>query len=514
MPAASNVAARPQLPFARVGAAMTSRPLLTSLLVTALLTALRLIDTVDSDVAWQLWIAERMHAGAHLYRDIIEVNPPLWFWMAVPVERAASVLGLPIVFVLVAEMGLLVALALAATNRLIDSLSPERRTALLVFGAATLAAMPWTHTGQREQIVLIGTLPYAALIAARAESRRVSTLLAILVGAGAALGFALKQYFLIVPVLLELWLIVGLGRRYRPIRPETVAIVAVGAAYAAAIFLFAPAWLTNIVPLIRLAYGATGAPELHFLFGPFAFLALLILSFCSICFKRLPSTPFAAALLVSAFGFAAAYFIQAKGWPYHAVPMLGSGSICLALLLGEKDALPRTLKLISPALLAMPLFLAADDELYPALPGPELTSAVQGLEAGDTVGFITTEPALPWSITLQRRYRYPSRYMGYWMMNAIIQNEYWGSPNGRLTSLGRQIVARTVDDFRCTPPKRIIVWRPLPGDPGFDILPFFMRDPDFVELMSHYREIGRTNLETFEQISPLLTPHSPCRHGI
>ena len=40
-----------------------------------------------SDVAWQLWIARRMHAGANLYRDIIETNPPLWFWMALPVDR-------------------------------------------------------------------------------------------------------------------------------------------------------------------------------------------------------------------------------------------------------------------------------------------------------------------------------------------------------------------------------------------------------------------------------------------
>jgi hypothetical protein len=307
---------------------------------------------------------------------------------------------------------------------------------------------------------------------------------------------------------------ITLKRHYRPIRPETAALVAAGAIYAAAIILFAPAWLTDIVPLIRLAYGATGTPELRYLFGPFAMVALVILAFCSVCYRRLSSLPFAAALLVSAFGFALAYFIQAKGWPYHAIPMLGCGSICLALLLGEKDALPRTLKLIAPALLAMPLFLSADDELHPALPGPELTSAVSGLKQGDTLGFITTEPALPWSITLQRHYRYPSRYMGYWMMNAIIHNENRGSPNRRLTALGKQIVSQAVDDFRCTPPRRIIVWRPLPGQPQFDILPFFLRDPSFAELLSHYRETGRTNLETFDRISALPPPRSRCRQGV
>ena len=514
MSAASTVAARPQAPFARVSAVMASRPLLTALALTAFITVVRLMDSVDSDVAWQLWISQRIHAGAHLYRDIIEVNPPLWFWMAIPVERVASLFGLSIISVLVVEISLLAALAVAAIDRLIDGVSPERRTALLVFSVVTLTAMPWTHSGQREQIVLIGALPYAALIAARTKAGRVPALLAILIGAGAALGFALKHYFLIVPAFLELWLAFSLGRKYRPLRPETLALVAIGMAYAAAIVLFASDWLTRILPLIRLAYGATGAPELRYLFGPFALVAVIILGFCSACYKRLFACPFAAALLVSAFGFAAAYFIQAKGWPYHAIPMLGCGSIALAFLLAERDVLPRALRLVAPALLALPFFLAADDELHPALPGPELLSAVSGLKSGDTVAFLSTEAALPWSITLQQGYRYPSRYMGYWMMNAIIRNEHDGAGNPDLTALARQIVADTVDDYRCAPPKRIIVWRPLPGQHAFDILPFFLRDPAFAQLLSHYREISRTNLETFEQISALGPPRSPCRHGV
>jgi len=99
-------------------------------------------------------------------------------------------------------------------------------------------------------------------------------------------------------------------------------------------------------------------------------------------------------------------------------------------------------------------------------------------------------------------------------MNAIIRNEANGSPDPRLTALGRQIVSETVDDFRCAPPARIIVWRPRPGQQAFDILPFFLRDPDFAELLSHYRARSRTSLETYEQVSPLPPPRSPCRMGV
>src|SRR5581483_1126447 len=199
----------------------------------------------------------------------------------------AAILHLPIVPVLIVVIGDLVALALAATNRLLENISAERRAPLLAFAALTLAAMPWTHTGQREQIVLIGVLPYGALIAARAEKRRVPTMFGILVGVGAALGFALKHYFLITPALLELWLLFRLGGGYRPFRPELIAMAAVGAAYAVAILLFAPAWITDILPLLRLAYGATGAPALRYLFGPFALAAFVILGLCAVRYKSL-----------------------------------------------------------------------------------------------------------------------------------------------------------------------------------------------------------------------------------
>lgn len=491
-------------------AAITSRPYWLALTVTTLITALRLIDTVDSDVAWQLWIAGRLHAGAHLYRDIIEVNPPLWFWMAIPVERVATILHLPIISVLIVGIGVLIALSLYATDRLLNDLAPRRRVIVLGYAALALMAMPWMHVGQREQIVLIGTLPYAALIAARRESKAVPPILAILIGIGAALGFALKHYFLIVPVLLELWLLASNRKCWRPIRPETCSVVATGIGYAAAIIVFAPDWLTKIVPLLRLAYGATGAPRFWYLFGPFAVIALVILTVCATQHRRLRSAPFAAALSVAGIGFATSYFIQSKGWTYHAIPMLGCGSIALAYLITEPRGLSGAVRLVAPALLALPLFLAADDELHPALPSPDLLGAVSGLKRGDSVGFLTTEAAIPWSVTLQRGYRYPSRYMGYWMMNAIIRNERLPNPDPRLTALGRQIVSDTVEDFRCLPPKRIIVWRPQPGQHAFDILPFFLRDPDFAALLSHYRPLSRTSLETYDQVSALPPPKSAC----
>jgi hypothetical protein len=407
-------------------------------------------------------------------------------------------------------------LSLAATGALIRHIEPRRRALLLGYGALLLIGMPWVHLGQREQIALIAAIPYATLVGARREGRAVPAWLAICIGAGAALGFALKQYFLLVPAVLELWLVAHQGKAWRAVRPETAAIVTIGALYGAAMFLFERDFLTRIVPLIQAAYGVFGAPSLRYMFGPFAILGLSITLFvaANVRLFRSHRAPLAEALFVAACTFAAIYFIQFKGWPYHTIPLLGCGSLALAALLAEAGAPTALLRVGGPALLALPLLLAAEEQFTPDLPGPDLTAAVQGLRPGDPVGFLTTETAVPWSVTLQGRYRYASRYNGFWMMRAIVRDERLANHDPRLVQLGRQIVAETVQDFLCTPPKRIFIARPRPGEEGFDILPFFLRDARFGELLSHYKVRSRTSVETYELASPLPLPAGPCRKGI
>jgi hypothetical protein len=484
-------------------------PLPLVLMLTALVTGFRLTGTVDSDVSWQLWIAQQVNGGAHLYRDIVEVNPPLWFWMARPLDALATALHSRVEAVAVAAMGAACALALIATSRLLTGTAAQR-TLFLSYAALILTAMPWMHVGQREQIVLIGTLPYAALAALRRDGGNVSPGLAAAIGLGAALGFALKPYFLLAPLLLELWLLASRRRSWRPLRPETLAVAAAGLAYVLAIAVFARDYLTATLPLVRLAYGVTGAPHFASLFQPFVLAALAALALGVTQVRRTGSL--GRALLVAATGFAAAYFIQDKGWTYHAIPLLGCASLGLAAAFASGEAIARVTRLAAPAVLCLPLLLAFAEARGEHAPGDDLVRAVDGMRAGDSVGFIATDPALPWSIVLQHRLAYPSRYMAFWMMRAIATNEERGGHDKRLSDLGRRVVAETVADFRCLPPRRIIVARPRSGEDGFDILPFFERDPAFRALLAHYRPIERTTVQVFDLRTPYAAlPRASCR---
>lgn len=495
------------------------RPEWAALLVLAVITLFRVTGTVDSDVAWQLWIAHHIDAGAHLYRDIVEVNPPLWFWMAIPTDRAASLTGLRPEAMTVLVMAVAQALSLLTTSRLV-TMDRARKALVLSYAALIIGAFPWIHVGQREQIVLIATLPYTALIAARCSGKPVSPGLAVFIGVGAGLGFALKHYFLIVPALLELWLLARRRRSWSPFRPEIAAMLAVGLAYAGAILLWARDFITITLPTICLAYGSTGAPSLSQLFQPVLILSLVILALTGLNLRRMtdPQGQWIQALLIAAVGFAASYFIQAKGWPYHAIPLLGCASIALAALLASFAETPRLLRIAAPVLLALPLLLTWQEVRTPLLPGPDLEAAVADVAPGETVGFLATEPAFGWSVTLQHGIHYPSRYMGYWMLRAVVANEHRQHPDPALAAFGRQAVRDTVQDFRCAPPSRIIVNRPLPAQAAkgeFDILGFFLRDPEFAELMTHYRETSRTSADVYDRISPLSAPQpGSCRSGV
>jgi hypothetical protein len=501
-------------PAQSLAAALFAHPLLVALAIIAVTVAIRAQGTVDGDVAWQLWIARQLNHGAHLYRDIVETNPPLWFWMALPVDHLSALVQVRSDHVLVAVVGCAAALAIAATDRLTRTIAAPRRTLLLAYASLIVIAMPWVEIGQREHIALIGALPYAALIAARRCGRAVPVSLALAVGAGGALGFALKPYFLVVPVILECWLIACQRGRWRPLRPEIVAVAGVGVGYSVALLALAHDYLTVVLPVLLLAYGATGAKHWVDLFQPAVLTALasIVLLIANRRFMRSDGSGIAAALTLAAVGFTIAYFVQAKGWNYHAIPMLACAAIALAAALAAGANPPRLLLFTAPALLLLPFSIALHHAEQEPASTHDVARALAGVKSGEAVGLISTDPSFGWPAVLQRGLRFPLRYNGFWMMQAIVTNELRGGRDPRLTQLGRKVARETAADFECTPPLRIVVDRPTPEQArggAFDILDFFMREPQFAALLSHYRPIQRTSVETFALAVPIPRP-STC----
>ena len=184
-----------------------------------------------------------------------------------------------------------------------------------------------------EHLALLGALPYAALIAARVERRVPQGRLALAVGLFAAWSFALKPYFMLPPLLLEAWIALTLRRGWRPVRVETAALAAAAACYAMAVVAFAPDYLTGIVPVVRSTY-SDFAPPFATLITRQVWLPAWLAAAAALLLKP-PRTALVHASLLTAAAFFACYLWQAKGFPYHAMPVTAALAWALWLILTE-----------------------------------------------------------------------------------------------------------------------------------------------------------------------------------
>ena len=463
------------------------------------------------DVAWQLWIGHQLRHGARFYVDIIETNPPLWFWMAMPIDWLAGLLGTGPVEPMIMAMGTSSALSVVAVGRLLGGIAHPVRAILLVYVALTLMLMPSYDVGQREQILLICAVPYAILAASRYEGRASSVWLAVAIGVAGALGFALKHYFLIAPALIELWLLAALRRRYRPVRPETAALVAVGLSYAAAVMVLTPAYLRNIVPMLRLTYGALQVRHAADMISVIQAFWLMLVALLLLRFNRLVRTPAATALTITAVGFAAAWLVQFKGWHNHAVPTTGCLMIAVAVLIAVHwRTLHSHVWVAAPMLLVAPFVFSALATPYRDPIRVVTRPMLVGLGKDDSVAFVSEFAVYAWPLTLTRGFRYPSRHYGMWMMTGVIAD---GARSPALP-YARKVVDETAQDYSCAQPERIVFDQHDRG--GFDMEGFFRSSARFEQVMHHYRRIGRyRSFDIYQRIAPFpMPPADTCRRGV
>ena len=124
------------------------------------------------DVSWYLVATDRFVDGGVLYRDIVEINPPLAFYLHVPPIIAARLTGWSPEAWFFGYVFVLIAGALAIIRHLLHSvsrLSMTHRGGMLLASFSVLVILPWHVFGEREHFLLVSSLPYFFLIAARRE---------------------------------------------------------------------------------------------------------------------------------------------------------------------------------------------------------------------------------------------------------------------------------------------------------------------------------------------------------
>ena len=485
-----------------------------ALCLTALMTFICLRDIpLTHDVVWQFWVARQMAQGAVLYRDIWEVNPPLWFWSALPIHNAAMWLHVPPFRILVAIIVGAGGLSALMVGYFSGHCSVMARLAVMLLAFWLSVITPLYDFGQREQLALICALPYAALISRRSTGSEVPLALALFAGTMGAYGFALKHYFLSVPILLEVWLFVQNPRRWHAMRPEILTLVAAALAYGVAAFAFARDFFTQAVPMARIAYhGFESDWEMMFVrpwIVIWTFIAAFFLTFGGAFGRK--ANPLVSTLLLVGLGFALAYLLQRKGWMYHSVPATGA----LALALGVRLTMPDIRRLI-PA--AVGLFMLSLPVLLPVKVGPyfnffryEIDPLLSTLPKGSPIFMVTGDPMWGWPTVEDHGLSWTSRLPSYWMIPAIAHAEVIGPNSESLRALGQKIRDQAALETACASPRMIFFERRgnyVLQPSNFDVRGFFLRHKELrIYVQRNYREISPTRLlYVYRRITPPNTP--------
>ena len=462
---------------------------------------------INHDTAWSLYSTGRWIDGARFYVDLVEINPPLNFYLHVPPVMFSRWTGLGLMPSFVLWTFLLVALALLLCvhiTRQQRKSEPYIWTVLLAGSLVTSLVVPRASFGQREHIAVVLSLPYLFGFAVRRAGGRVETSAAMLSGFLAAVGLALKPYFLLVPLMFELAGVIRARSLKAALRPDSCVLVVSGLIYGISIPIVHPEYLGELVPLALATYSwGFGVPLGQFLVQGSTLMLLGMLATYLVVRPRMRRPELTDPFWLAAVGFFGAYLWQMKGFPYHTGPVLALTFIVLlplALrgpLVGEHGLLEPPQRLVAFLGVLVIATLFASGGRYPSSRDTPLFQLIQREAPNGTVAALATNMSFVFPLVIEADLTWASRFPTVWPVPGV-----WRAFHGsgrpptedqrlelvEIMDWTRRAVAEDLRDFR--PDLVIVDVRPRKSvfDPlEFDWLTWAAEDSLFREVWLDYR---------------------------
>jgi hypothetical protein len=379
---------------------------------------LRHLLASNTDVSWLLTVGERILDGQRLYVDVIETNPPMAVLVYMPAIIIAREFGLRAEAVTDGLVFASIFVSLAIVARILNSSVAAGRNGwrLATFAFFVLAILPMQTFGQREHIAMIELVPLLALLVVRMNRGQSSGWLAVIAGIGAGLAVSFKPHFAIGLFCAVGCLAIYLRSWKAAFTPEILTAAAVILLYAASMVAFFPAYFTIIVPLVRDIYLPVGLSFQALLEKP-PLLIWGVAIVTTIGLKRHDKIDAACLLLLAtSLGFAAAFFLQRKGWPYHSYPMLALAMLALGqtLISDVPRIADRVFRAIAMVLFAGLLMQSMSwfNVTFDARP---LQAAVARLGPNPRILAITVEPGFGHPLVRALNGTWVSRQQGLWV---------------------------------------------------------------------------------------------------
>jgi hypothetical protein len=475
---------------------------------------------LNHDVAALLQFAQRMLHGERLYVDLIDINPPMVFFLDTVPVGAAQLLGISSVTALIGFTLLLCGITTAWSLALLRRLDagPLAMTVAPALIGFALIVYPMHSFGQREHLLLALALPYALAAAMRAGAplpQRLSAPHEAAIALYALVGIALKPHFAAVPLAFELIVLARAGWRAWARSPQPWLIFAGCVAYVAATWLWLPDYFRVVVPLVAQCYERTDLAGMAALLtqdqAPALLLPLLPLGLIAF---GLPGARLSRVLVGLVLAATAAGIAQGKGWDYHFFAARGA----LALLVGVvaiEGAAALQLRVrgwaalgIAAAVLAV--LFAFTGVLNPPFKGPRnfvntaasrFLPVVRANATGKPVLWLTTSIYPQFPVLNYTDSTLAMKFMSLWVLPSLYGPA--DAPDGAMryhdpTAMGtaERMVYQDVTASLARQHPALVLVAQASTEGGFHNLPFdylayFGRDPGFAAEWSHYTLLTR-----------------------
>ena len=482
-----------------------------------------LFAPLNTDSGWYLVGARRLLEGDRLYVDIIDVNPPLIFWLNTPVALVGQHLRVADDRLVAGAVAVALLAAMLLGQRVL-SLAPVpsriSRSGVLCGFLITIVLLSPYDVGQRDQLAAIMFFPYSLLAARAARQHGTPVWLSLVCGIFAGVGTALKPYFLAPWIAVELT-VVMLRRDLRScLRLDVAVFLLTQSLFVVALLIVAPGYLATVVPLARETYGAYGVSWRVVLTAkPVLFLLSCGLGAIAV-YGLLPPRHHALAPVFGAasLGFLAS-FVGQVAFSYQLIPAQAFAAVALvatvsSVVLGLADCRSKSwwrrlvLFAVAAALLwvgarIVPMIRGLSRNLGLAVTSPYpqavsvMADTVREVAAGEPVYFLSTSvwPAFP--VVNLAGAKWPYRYNCLWPIPSWygeLSSTSYRQPDDQ-SGLERVFFETVVADLVRTPPRLLVVERgvAMQGMRGhdFDFVKYFSASPEFAALFRRYRRLGR-----------------------
>lgn len=304
----------------------------------------------SADVSWLIVVGEKMLAGQQLYKEVLELNPPMSVFLYVPAIWLEHLTGLSAeAWVLVMTFGLIAAALVLLAHIMTASGQGDDVPRTVVVAAILLAVAPMNVFAEREHIAVTLLLPALALALGQAHGYRPGAILRIAIGLLSGLIVSIKPHFGLAILLPYLYLALRLRSWRILFSLENLIASAFVLTYVAVVFVFFRIYLTDVVPLLTDTYRVVRF-SLWELLRTNLELQIVVFTMGVIVFilGKDALKPKTVIPLLATVGLIAAFLEQGKGWVYHLYPafvgaFLLFGGDPLRKALGEIRPTPRSI---------------------------------------------------------------------------------------------------------------------------------------------------------------------------